>query len=31
LRFLADMGVADVTVTALRELGHDVVHARDAG
>ena len=25
------MGVADVTVTALRELGHDVVHARDAG
>jgi len=25
------MGVADVTVTALRELGHDVVHAREAG
>jgi len=31
LRFLADMGVADLTVTALRGLGHDVVHAREAG
>lgn len=25
------MGVADLTVTALRKLGHDVVHAREAG
>ena len=25
------MGVADLTVTALRELGHDVTHAREAG
>ena len=25
------MGVANATVAALRELGHDVVHAREAG
>jgi len=25
------MGVADLTVTALRKLGHDVVHAREVG
>ena len=25
------MGVAALTVTALRKLGHDVVHAREAG
>jgi predicted nuclease of predicted toxin-antitoxin system len=31
LRFLADMGVADATVAALRDLGHDVVRAREVG
>jgi predicted nuclease of predicted toxin-antitoxin system len=31
LKFLADMGVADETVSALRRIGHDVVHARDVG
>ena len=31
MRFLADMGVADLTVAALCRLGHDVVHARDLG
>lgn len=31
MKFLADMGVADESVEALRRLGHDVVHARTLG
>lgn len=31
MKFLADMGVADDTVEALRALGHNIVHARDCG
>ena len=31
MKFLADMGVSDLTVTALRDGDHDVVHAREAG
>lgn len=31
MKFLADMGVADHTVAALRAAGHDVVHAREIG
>lgn len=31
MKFLADMGVSDLTSAALRQLGHDVVHAREAG
>ena len=31
MKFLADMGVADHTVAALRAGGHDVVHAREIG
>jgi predicted nuclease of predicted toxin-antitoxin system len=31
LKFLADMGVSELTVVTLRDRSHDVVHARDAG
>ncbi len=31
MKFLADMGVSLSTVRALRERGHDVVHAKEAG
>jgi len=29
LKFLADMGVSELTVVTLRDRSHDVVHARD--
>ena len=31
MKFLADMGLSQTTVTWLREHGHDVVHLRDLG
>jgi predicted nuclease of predicted toxin-antitoxin system len=31
MNFLANMGVSMTTVSALRRLGHDVVHLRDQG
>ena len=31
MRFLCDMGVSASTASALREIGHDVVHLREVG